>query len=303
MDKTFDQENDVNYRYVHFNSDSQFNVLDFVQLGYRKSEPSFSEGPWIRNHYILHFVARGCGTYEVNHKLYTVKAGQCFLMEPKQVVYFASDSDEPWEYYWFGFKGPQALTYVRKAGFSISNPVRNIVDTTYVFEEFSRIDALQNESHNLLAYNALLNNIMHRLIESASMSFVDNNPQHLSQYDMSAEEYVSRTLEMITQSYAGNISIEGMAQRLSLNHAYLCKIFKRVTGTTIKKYLIDYRLSQACAMMRNTNKSISDIALANGFNDPLYFSRCFRKQYGTSPTSYRQVHIQSDEGNQTDMEK
>lgn len=297
MDKAFDREDGVDYRYVHFHPDSQFHVLDFVHIGFRRAAPGFADGPWIRDNYIIHFVASGCGTYEVNQKIYTVKAGQCFLMEPNHVVYFESDCDDPWEYYWFGFRGPHVHTYVRKAGFSIRNPVRNIVDTEYIFGEFHRIDAIESEIHSLLAYNALLNNIMYRLIESASMSYIDNNPKHLKQFSLSAEEYVNRALDMITQSYAGNTSIEGIAQRLSLNHAYLCKIFKRVTGTTINKYLVDYRLSQACAMMRDPKKSISDISLANGFNDPLYFSRCFRKQYGMSPTKYRQVNIQSEDSN------
>ncbi len=291
MDKSFDRLDDENFRYVHYRTDSQYGILNFVQLGYRKADPGFSNGPWIRDHFVIHFIMKGKGRYEVNHKIYTVNAGQCFLMEPNQIVYFESDVSEPWEYYWFGFNGRQAHMYMRKSGFRISNPVRNIVCTDYVFNEFKKIDQLGNESHNLLAYNALLNNIVYHLIESTPLSYVEDNMVCVGNHDMSTDEYVNKALEMVSQAYNGNTSIEGIAQRLSLNHAYLCKIFKRTTGSTMKKYLMEYRLSQACLMMRDSTKPISDIALANGFNDPLYFSRCFRKHYGMSPSEYRLYKI------------
>ncbi|MBQ4117176.1 MAG: AraC family transcriptional regulator, partial [Clostridia bacterium] len=66
---------------------------------------------------------------------------------------------------------------------------------------------------------------------------------------------------------------------------------KRKYGVSPAGYVIKERIRLGCRMLVEDEKlSISDISVAVGYKDPLYFSRIFKKQTGVSPTEYRQLH-------------
>jgi AraC-like DNA-binding protein len=58
-------------------------------------------------------------------------------------------------------------------------------------------------------------------------------------------------------------------------------------GTTPIKYLQRYRLNQACHLLLDSDKTITEIALKVGFTDAGYFSRLFHREMGVSPDKYR----------------
>ena len=61
-------------------------------------------------------------------------------------------------------------------------------------------------------------------------------------------------------------------------------------GATLRAYLLDRRLERASDMLAaDRTANITEIALDLGFNDPAYFTRCFRKRYGYSPRESRQI--------------
>ena len=62
---------------------------------------------------------------------------------------------------------------------------------------------------------------------------------------------------------------------------------KLLTGLTPSGFINNVRLQAACRLIDEKKKiRISDLAYAVGFNDPKYFSLCFRKKFGLSPTEY-----------------
>lgn len=78
-------------------------------------------------------------------------------------------------------------------------------------------------------------------------------------------------------------------QQFYFNNDYIRKLFKRELGITPNQYLIDKRLQTSTDLLSGLNydsNNISDVAIACGFKDPLYFSRMFKKKYGVSPTEY-----------------
>ena len=65
------------------------------------------------------------------------------------------------------------------------------------------------------------------------------------------------------------------------------RVFQSATGTAPLAWLIEQRVTRACAMLRHTDKRITEIAFEVGFNDSNYFTRQFRKATGFSPRDYR----------------
>ena len=87
--------------------------------------------------------------------------------------------------------------------------------------------------------------------------------------------------------YADNLSLENVAEKFNLSRSYLSKKFKTATGFGFKEYIINVRIQNACRLLLETDKSITDIAFECGFNDSNYFGDAFRKAKGISPHKYR----------------
>ena len=59
---------------------------------------------------------------------------------------------------------------------------------------------------------------------------------------------------------------------------------KKNEGKTIMNYVLEYRIEKANSLIKK-GMSVSEVSYAVGFNDPAYFSKCFKKVTGTSPSS------------------
>lgn len=89
-----------------------------------------------------------------------------------------------------------------------------------------------------------------------------------------------------------SFSLEDYMHTLPLNYDYIRKLFAKETGVTPHGYLMNKRIARVKSIMdsgvanRYSNYSVSQIAEAGGFSDPLYFSRVFKKYCGVSPSEY-----------------
>lgn len=84
-----------------------------------------------------------------------------------------------------------------------------------------------------------------------------------------------------------NLSLELLAEKVNLSISYLCALFKTEKNTTFVKYLTQLRMEKASELLKKDDWKIIDIAEYLGYNEPYYFSHCFKKYYGKSPKEYR----------------
>ena len=96
----------------------------------------------------------------------------------------------------------------------------------------------------------------------------------------------NRMLEFINQNLAGDLSVDRLAREFFLSSSYLMHAFKRHTGCTLHQYVLQKRLIQAAAAIREGEPVVAS-ALAAGFSDYTTFLKAFRKQYGCAPGELR----------------
>lgn len=101
-------------------------------------------------------------------------------------------------------------------------------------------------------------------------------------------DHVENALKYIEDHYCDSITIQNVADHLGLNRSYLHRIFKAFTCVSIQNYLLDYRIRQACILLKNTDLSVRMVAHSVSYIDPLYFSRLFHQKMGMSPSEYRE---------------
>jgi transcriptional regulator GlxA family with amidase domain len=64
---------------------------------------------------------------------------------------------------------------------------------------------------------------------------------------------------------------------------------KHLLGISPADFLREARMKRAVQLLRTTDKTVSEVAFAVGFNDPKYFSRCFRQSIGQSPSDMKHI--------------
>ncbi len=70
----------------------------------------------MRDHYLIHCIVSGHGTFASQGKQYRLSAGDGFVVVPERIVSYAADRDDPWEYCWVGFNGSDAKRLMEQTG-------------------------------------------------------------------------------------------------------------------------------------------------------------------------------------------
>lgn len=102
----------------------------------------------------------------------------------------------------------------------------------------------------------------------------------------SEKERIYEIMEHIGNNYYKEISVSDLADIACFSKVHLNRIFKKITGTTLHKYLVTIRLTKAREFLINSNDSVSSVAYSCGFNSPEAFSRAFKDNFGCSPTEF-----------------
>jgi len=100
------------------------------------------------------------------------------------------------------------------------------------------------------------------------------------------ELYVKKAVELIQTKYSEKLTIIDIAKHVGLDRSYLCSVFKEYLGISPQKYLLNYRINKACDILKSTHISVGDVARSVGYQDPLMFSKMFKKIKGVSPSMY-----------------
>ncbi|MGX8700721.1 helix-turn-helix domain-containing protein [Caproiciproducens sp.] len=137
------------------------------------------------------------------------------------------------------------------------------------------------------------------MIEQRLKSFVSMSVSIFNQYTLDVGyEQVNRAKELIEENLENHVavSLDNIAHELYLSPFYLSRLFKKKTGINFVDYLIKRRLEMAKLLLLTTNETVETIAQETGYNEPSSFRRLFKKKIGISPSGYRLLHINSQEG-------
>ena len=91
----------------------------------------------------------------------------------------------------------------------------------------------------------------------------------------------------IRENYTKELSLEMVADRFGYSPSYLSRMFRKYAQTNYKTYLQNVRIEYGFQALANTDHTIGEIALNNGFPNQKAFTREFKKKYGILPSEYR----------------
>jgi AraC family transcriptional regulator len=86
---------------------------------------------------------------------------------------------------------------------------------------------------------------------------------------------------------AEEISVEQLADLVDLSPFHFSRVFKQATGMTPLQFVTRERITYAQQLIRETSRSLIEIALEVGYSNPSHFAKVFRKVAGVTPTEFR----------------
>ncbi len=251
--------------------------LAVYNTGRQQCEPSYTWGPAVRDHYLIHYVASGSGTLQVEEKQHHIKAGDAFLIVPNTLVSYTASKHEPMEYLWVGFNGSDSQRLISFTSLSPEEPVIHIDDHEQVVSLLEYIILAQGstayQEARMCGYLYLF---LAYLIECAK----------LPAEGYGAYSYAELALRYIERNYAQHISVDDIAAHVGISRSHLYRVFVKHFSLSPNEYVVRFRITKACSLL-STPLSIAEVAGSVGFDDPLYFSRVFRRIKGISPLAYR----------------
>ncbi len=96
-----------------------------------------------------------------------------------------------------------------------------------------------------------------------------------------------RIFAFVETAFAEDCSLGALAAATGYDYAYLSRSFRRLVGISFNTYVNHYRLSHACYLLTNTDRSVLQCALDSGYTTLRSFNRNFKEQFGVSPSEYR----------------
>ena len=253
--------------------------LSIYNCGLQSCEGSYTWGPGIRDHYLIHYVAAGKGTYTVNDTLFELHAGDIFLAKPSQLITYSADRQDPWEYYWVGFNGACANQLVLQLPFRDALPIHHCKNPDKVKQGLLNIFLSRGPDPR---NEALMVGYLYLFIADLMQEALELEPRSAS----SSTQYVINAIKYIQFNYSHDISIDDIAKAVGVSRSHLYRVFMGNVGQSPIDYLTSYRISEACFLLKNSQLSIAEIAVSVGFFDQFYFSRVFKKNKGVPPSKY-----------------
>lgn len=134
-------------------------------------------------------------------------------------------------------------------------------------------------AQNLRELNAVAEHLYNTLIDHISNSSVSEN-----------NITIIRTKSLVRELYSSGITLEEIAQKLSITPEYLSTQFRNQTNETFSTYIRNYRITKAKGLLITTDLKIYEIAKLVGYSDAKYFGQVFKRCTGQLPADYRRSH-------------
>lgn len=101
------------------------------------------------------------------------------------------------------------------------------------------------------------------------------------------QHFIETIIKYIEENITSTeLSVENLASHLIMSPTHTWRKIKSLTGQSTNEFIRTIRLKKAIKLMEESNLNVSEIGYRVGFSSPSYFTKCFREQYGKSPSAF-----------------
>ncbi len=231
--------------------------------------------------YQLLYVAAGRTHFTIGGVEHEVSAGNMVLFQPRQVQNYVYYGHEKPQVFWVHFTGSNVKNILRSYGVPLDETVFACgMSPAYpwLFKEI--ISELQTRRAGFEELNVMY-------LRQIFMQVRRWREEQTPLVSSSLQQEMESAARWFNEHYNEQISIEDFALSRGMSVSWFLRSFKRVMGASPMQYILQNRISNAAELLESSDFNVAEISAIVGYDNPLYFSRLFKKQRGVSPTEYR----------------
>lgn len=229
---------------------------------------------------LLIYCANGRGHLETDGWAGPVGTGDVAMLPRGAQHLYEANAKKPWTLYWVHFDGGASSDFFSYLGFERSSPVVFAGLSPDLRGAFTTLLEVRRTGYSVLAFVKAANQLRH-LLSLLALEFNAQRGKVQRGLD------VSRVQTYMLANIGRSLSLDQLAACAGMSKYHFSKRYKELTGYSPVKHLLNMKMEQACALLDGTHLSVGEIAFRLGYDDPLYFSRLFKKVIGRSPRAYR----------------
>lgn len=131
--------------------------------------------------------------------------------------------------------------------------------------------------------------ILDKLSKSTDYQYIASTT-YSNTHKISETERMRRVHEYVLKHFKENINLSTVASLSNMTDAAFCRYFKSRTNKTFSDFVKEIRIGNACKMLQDENKSISQTCYESGYNTVSNFNNQFKSLKGVSPKQYQKLH-------------
>ena len=255
--------------------------IKIVCGGCEQTHPDFRIDRKDFPYYSIEFVAKGEGVAVLAGQTFTLTPGTIFSYGPNISQIITADANRMMTKYFIDFTGSSAkqmlAKYVTPPG--TATRVSRPDEVARILDDLIR-HGLSDSPYKSTICSTLLEYLFYRIAELK----VNEETQLTRAFTtyQTCRQYIRENFVTIT-------SLEYIADHCRINHAYLCRLFKRFDTQSPYQYLMYLKMAAAAQRLQQPDTLAKEIAFDLGFDDPFHFSRTFKKVFGISPKSFKNL--------------
>ncbi|MBD3391355.1 MAG: helix-turn-helix domain-containing protein [Chitinivibrionales bacterium] len=247
----------------------------------RTYDTVFNPGKHFHESFELIYVMEGSSRIVMEGEEFTAKAGDLVLFRP-EVVHDEYIQPGPFRIMWLLVDPGQLAVPLPDAK---DLPVLVNLDFPDRFRTLFEQIVAENERTDrwskmlvgsyLIQFTVLLQRALERRHEEAE-----------NEGDINATR-IGNVMMLINTKLDSDISLKELASSAFMSESHFSHVFKDVAGVSPKRYVIRKRMERARELLQTSGKAVSQIAVDLGYDNPKYFSRLFKKEFGVTPGACR----------------
>ena len=252
-------------------------------LGYYPQASGHGMGRDRHDDNLLIFCVDGAGYLETEKQNQRIAAGDLLLIPANTPHYYEASRENPWTIYWCHFSGEQAQDYVSLISGAQQKLVLPTSNRLKLIRDFQSLLTVRETGYRELPFIHAANQLKQML---SHIALQNRSAQHNTQTGFNLQDIE----DIMRANLDKALTLDELAAECKLSKYHFSAKYKDATGYSPIKHFLHMKIEAACQLLDTTDLRISAVSAAVGYEDPLYFSRLFRKVTGTSPKDYRASH-------------
>lgn len=264
------------------------NIVSDIHI-IRKNQSSSMADSHYHPYFELYYVVKGQCKIFVEHNLFVVNEGDLIILPPSTLHRSQYDQNTPVDRIILSFNEEYLLPLIKLISPSFNINIFTVGKLT--FSGKARRDFL-NHLLNLLEENRksdVYKTINSHAIMLSLFAHIGRNSKNIKQEELIdiTTASIQNAAKYIFENFNSEITLKQAADIAGMSETYFSRKFAEITGYGFKEYLTNIRIKKSQEILCSGKLSITQTAIACGFNDPNYFGDAFKKNTGLSPRDFR----------------